>query len=104
MDNAAKAALAAALAAADRRRALLAEYDLVTEEELAVLLDVAVKTLRNRPASKLPEAVQARGFRGRLFTRESVKEFLHSKPARRRKPAAKATPPVGGPVFGGEGG
>ncbi len=103
MDEAAKAALAAALAAADRRRALLAEYDLVSEEDLAVLLNVTVKTLRNRPAEKLPEKVHALGFRGTAYRRPSVLKFLQSKPGRRRKRTADASA-VGASVFGDGGG
>lgn len=88
-------------AEAAKRVARLAAYGLVPEEELAILLGVTVKTLRNRPASDLPEAVQARGFRGRLFRREDVEAFLTSKPAKRRRRAAKRAAEAG--VFGGPG-
>lgn len=89
MDEAAKAA------AAERRRALLAEYGLVPEEDLAVLLDVKKKTLRNRPASELPEQVHVPGFHGRLFKRDSVMEFLHSKRVRQRRKRRAPAPAVG---------
>lgn len=53
---------------------LLKEFGLVSEESLAKLLGVKVKTLKNRPRDKLPEYVK-KGHR-RLFVAASVKAFL----------------------------
>jgi hypothetical protein len=58
----------------DRRADLLREFDLLTEQDLAVLLDVKTKTLRNRPFSDLPEFVTV--GRRRLFYRASVAAYL----------------------------
>lgn len=53
---------------------LLDRFGLVTEESLARLLGVTVKTLKNRPRDDLPKFVK-RSHR-RLFLAASVKEFL----------------------------
>lgn len=53
---------------------LLKHFDKVTEEQLAALLGVKVKTLKNRPRADLP-AFKKVGHR-RLFDGESVREFL----------------------------
>ena len=55
---------------------LLKAFDVVTEEQLATLLGVGVKAIKNRPADRLP-AFKRDGTRGRrLFSGESVREFL----------------------------
>jgi hypothetical protein len=66
----------------DRREVLLREFDLLTEQDLAVLLDVKPKTLRNRPFSDLPEFVTV--GRRRLFYRKSVAAYLQKHIQRRR--------------------
>jgi hypothetical protein len=66
----------------DRREALLREFDLLTEQDLAVLLDVKPKTLRNRPFSDLPEFITV--GRRRLFYRKSVAAYLQKHIQRRR--------------------
>lgn len=85
---------------AAKRRERLAEFGLVDEDFLAEALGVTVKTLRNRPASELPEAVEARGFPGRIYRRDAVEQFLTSKPARRRRKATKRAAGAGA-IFGG---
>lgn len=52
----------------------LKAFDLLTEEDFAALLGVAVKTLKNRPRTQLPEFVKI-GHR-RLFKKASVREYL----------------------------
>lgn len=59
--------------AAERRR-LLDKFDMITEEELAVLLDVTVKTLKNRDQRDLP-AFSKVGNK-RLFFKADVIKFL----------------------------
>jgi hypothetical protein len=58
---------------ADRAN-LLAQFDLMTEAQLAVLFGVTVKTLQNRPLAKLPSFSKVGNER--LFSREAVKEYL----------------------------
>ena len=58
---------------AERQR-LLDKFDMITEEELAVLLDVMVKTLKNRDQRELP-AFSKVGNK-RLFFRADVIKFL----------------------------
>jgi hypothetical protein len=53
---------------------LLKHFDKVTEEQLAVLLGITVKTLKNRASADLP-AFKKVGRR-RLFDGESVREYL----------------------------
>ena len=53
---------------------LLDRFGLVTEESLAKLLGVTVKTLKNRGREDLPRFVK-KGHR-RLFVEASVKEYL----------------------------
>jgi hypothetical protein len=57
----------------DRER-LLAEFGLITEKQLAVLLGVDIKTLKNRPRSELP--VFSRTGRQRLFHKDAVQAYL----------------------------
>lgn len=57
-----------------QERVLLDKLGLVPEEDLAGALGVSVKTLKNRPKSKLPEFVK--NGRRRLFKLASVREFL----------------------------
>ena len=59
--------------AAERQR-LLDKFDMITEEELAVLLDVTVKTLKNRNQRELP-AFSKVGNK-RLFFKADVIKFL----------------------------
>ena len=54
-------------------------FDLVTQEQLAALLGVELKTLRNRGDDDLPKYV-SRGRR-RLFLASSVREYLGLPPA-----------------------
>lgn len=60
-----------------QERALLDKLGLVPEEEVAGLLGVSVKTLKNRPRSNLPEYVKA--GRRRLFKLASVREYLEAR-------------------------
>jgi hypothetical protein len=53
---------------------LLQRFGLVSEENLAKLLGLSVKTLKNRAHSDLPEFVKA--GRRRLFKEDSVRRFL----------------------------
>ena len=57
---------------------LMERLGLIPEEELAALLGVSVRTLKNRPSSNLPTYVKA--GRRRLYEEASVREYL----ARRR--------------------
>ena len=59
---------------ASERQRLLDKFDMITEEELAVLLDVMVKTLKNRDQRELP-AFSKVGNK-RLFFRADVIKFL----------------------------
>jgi hypothetical protein len=52
----------------------LKEFGLVPEEDLAAMLGVSVKTLKNRPRTKLPEFSKV-GHR-RLFKADSVREYI----------------------------
>jgi hypothetical protein len=62
--------------AAERRR-LLDKFDMITEEELALLLDVTVKTLKNRDQRELP-AFSKVGNK-RLFFKADVIKFLRGR-------------------------
>jgi hypothetical protein len=62
---------------------LLKQFGLVAEEDVAKLLGVSVKTLKNRRRDDLPEFVKA--GRRRLFKEESLKAYLD---ARTVNPAA----------------
>lgn len=53
---------------------LLKHFGMVSEEQLAILLGVTRKTLKNRPLDKLPEFVKQ--GRRRLFPEAAVREFL----------------------------
>jgi hypothetical protein len=59
---------------ATERQRLLDKFDMITEEDLAVLLDVTVKTLKNRDQRELP-AFSKVGNK-RLFFRADVIKFL----------------------------
>jgi len=56
------------------RQQLLATFDLITEEQLAMLLDVEVKTLKNRDQRDLP-AFSKVGNK-RLFFKADVVKYL----------------------------
>lgn len=56
---------------------LMERLGLIPEEDLAAMLGVTVKTLKNRPRSDLPEYVKA--GRRRLFVEESVREYLNAR-------------------------
>lgn len=53
---------------------LLEQFGLIPEEDLAEMIGVKVKTLKNRPHSELPEFVKA--GRRRLFKAASVRSYL----------------------------
>jgi hypothetical protein len=61
-------------AEAMQRTALLNEFNVMTEEQLATLFGVEVKTLKNRPADDLPPFSRTGGKR--LFFKTDVLEFL----------------------------
>lgn len=56
---------------------LLKQFGLVAEEDVAKLLGVSVKTLKNRRRDDLPEFVKA--GRRRLFKEDSVKAYLDAR-------------------------
>jgi len=56
---------------------LLKQFGLVAEEDVAKLLGVSVKTLKNRRRNDLPEFVKA--GRRRLFKEDSVKAYLDAR-------------------------
>ena len=56
---------------------LLERFGLITEDDLAQLLGVSVKTLKNRSRYDLPDFVKS--GRKRLFKEESVREYLDSR-------------------------
>ena len=55
-------------------KTLLERFGLVPEEDLAALVGISVKALRNRSRFNLPAYVKA--GRRRLYVEESVREFL----------------------------
>lgn len=55
-------------------RDMLEKFGLVAEEDLAAMLGVSVKTLKNRPISELPTF--AKVGRRRLFKADSVREYI----------------------------
>ena len=57
----------------DRKR-LLAEFDLLTEENVARLLNIDVKTLKNRPRTQQPSFSKV--GRARLYSKQAVLDFL----------------------------
>jgi hypothetical protein len=59
----------------DRER-LLAEFDLVIEQDVATLLGIDVKTLRNRPLAKQPKFSKV--GRDRLYHKQALKAFLEA--------------------------
>jgi hypothetical protein len=76
-----------ALSPEEKRRAMLAEFGLMSETDLATLLGVQVKTLRNRPFSELPDFTTA--GRERLYYRASVALFLRKPGKSRRRKAVR---------------
>jgi hypothetical protein len=56
---------------------LLEPFGLITEEDLAALLGISVKSLKNKPRSDLPEFVKA--GRRRLFKEASVRARLEAR-------------------------
>jgi hypothetical protein len=56
---------------------LLNRFGLVAEEDVARLLGVSVKTLKNRSRYDLPDFVKS--GRKRLFKEESVRQYLESR-------------------------
>jgi hypothetical protein len=58
---------------------LLERFGLITEEDLAALLGMTVKSLKNRARSDLPEFVKA--GRRRLFKEASVRAHLEARTA-----------------------
>jgi hypothetical protein len=81
----------------DRDR-LLAEFDMMTEESVAALLDIDTKTLKNRPLDQQPTFTKIGNKR--LYHKASVVKYLAAntvtnaslltKPLRRRKPLVDA--------------
>lgn len=63
-------------------KALLERFGLIAEADLAALLGVTVKTLKNRKRDELPDFVKA--GRRRLFVEESVRDFLDAHRVRGR--------------------
>jgi hypothetical protein len=59
---------------AQERQQLLATFDLITEEQLAMLLDVTTKTLKNRDPRDLP--VFSKVGNKRLFFKADVVKYL----------------------------
>ena len=53
---------------------LLERFGLITEEDLAALLGLTVRSLRNRRSADLPAFVKA--GRRRLYKEDSVREYL----------------------------
>lgn len=56
---------------------LLQRFGLMTEDDLAKLLGVSVRTLQNRPRSNLPAFVKA--GRRRLYKVEAVRAYLDAR-------------------------
>ena len=56
---------------------LLERFNLITEDDLASLLGVSVKTLKNRPHRDLPSFVTA--GRKRLFKADAVEDYLKAR-------------------------
>jgi hypothetical protein len=71
---------------------LLERFGLITEEDLAALLGMTVKSLKNRPRSDLPTYVKA--GRKRLFKEASVRAHLEA----RTVPCFDAAPGTGSPA------
>jgi hypothetical protein len=78
---------APALSSEEKRRAMLAEFGLMSETDLATLLGVQVKTLRNRPFSELPDFTTA--GRERLYYKASVSLYLRKQAKPRRRKAVR---------------
>jgi hypothetical protein len=62
---------------ATKRDALLQEFDMMTEDQLAALFGVEIKTLKNRPPSELPPFTKTGGQR--LFFKEGVRDYLRKR-------------------------
>ena len=80
----------------DRQR-LLDEFGIVTEADVARLLNIDVKTLRNRPLSQKPKFTKIGAKR--VTTRQWVRDYLdgnvveatpRAKPSRRQHAEARA--------------
>jgi len=56
---------------------LMERFGLITEDDLASLLGVTVKTLKNRPRRDLPAFVKA--GRKRLFKAAAVEDYLKAR-------------------------
>jgi len=62
------------------RKPLLEDCGMYTEEDVAAILDVSVKTLKNRSVDDLPPFSKAGGKR--LFFKEDVVAFLRQRMSR----------------------
>lgn len=60
---------------------LLERFGLITEDDLASLLGIGVRSLRNRPRTEMPTYVKA--GRRRLYVEKSVREYLERKSSQR---------------------
>lgn len=60
-----------------QRRDLLEAFGLVTEQQLAILLDVDPKTLKNRSRKNLPPYTKVSGKR--LFFRDDVLAYMRGR-------------------------
>jgi hypothetical protein len=78
---------APALSSEEKRRAMLAEFGLMSETDLATLLGVTQKTLRNRPFTDLPDFTTA--GRERLYYKASVTLYLRRQAKPRRRKAGR---------------
>jgi hypothetical protein len=58
-----------------QRAVLLDRFGLVAEEDLALMLGVSVKTLKNKPRDKLPMDIRRVGGK-KFYTADSVREFF----------------------------
>jgi DNA-binding transcriptional regulator YiaG len=65
------------------RHALLTQFGLMTEERLAVLLGVAVKTLQNREQGDLPPFTKTGNER--LYYKDDVAEYLRKRVNRQQR-------------------
>lgn len=74
-------------------REMLEQFGLLADEDLAALLGLSVKSLKNRPRDQLPEIVKV--GRRRFFKEASVREWLGlpEKPAVVPKVAPPPPPP-----------
>lgn len=63
--------------AADDNKALLERFGLMPESEVAALLGIAIKTLKNRSRQSMPDYVKV--GRRRYYVVESVRQFLEAR-------------------------